>query len=460
MHILIIDDDNSVLASLSLLLKQHNFNISEARNPASALEFLKQKAVDLILQDMNFSRSTQGEEGLALLRDIKKTAPQIPVILMTAWGSISLAVAGMRLGASDFITKPWDNPVLIKTINTIIGLPKKEMRSVINREDLDKDCDFSSIIGNAPNILNCLNTVARVCATDASVLIIGESGTGKELIAEAIHRNSNRSKEALVKVNLGAVNADLFEREMFGHIRGAFTDAKQDSPGLFSSADNGTIFLDEIGELALSSQVKLLRVLQDQKFQAIGSSKTTSVNVRIISATNRDLEKLINQGDFREDLFYRINLITIHLPPLRERTSDIPLLAKHHLKKTCIRYQLPPAILTSSAQVWLQRQIWPGNIRQLCQTIERAALVSGNHELDEHDFIQHSQHALTQETRPKATNNLNGNTLEEIEKNAISQAMKQLDNNISKVASHLGLSRAALYRRLEKYGFKKTEGDT
>lgn len=461
--ILVVDDDVSVTASLTLLLKQYKFKVIKAHSPHEALEIIKQTAVDLVLQDMNFTRSTTGEEGMELLQEMKVNQPDLPIILMTAWGSIALAVEGMRLGASDFITKPWDNDHLIRTINTIVGLSTQNAHEtsstnqLLSRSSLSQLGDFSAVVGESPAILKVLTTVARVCKTDASVLILGESGTGKEVIADAIHLNSKRHQKAMVKVNLGGISPSLFESEMFGHVKGAFTDAKQSREGRFSAANNSSIFLDELGELDKSSQVKLLRVLQDQNFQQVGSSINTSVNVRVISATNQNLEDMVANDSFREDLFYRINLITITLPPLRERSSDIPLLAKNHLNKISKLYGVEQASLSSAALQWLQQQPWPGNIRQLCQNIERVLLMSGKSHLELSDFTEreNNQNERIKIHDEPLNNNANipldNVTLEQMEKLMIERSLSAYQFNISKVADALGLSRASLYRRIEKH---------
>src|SRR5215212_3517166 len=309
--ILIVDDDRSVTASLALLLKQAGLESVAVGSPEEALDVLRQRPCQLVIQDMNFTRRTSGEEGLALLRDIRKATPTIPVILITAWGSIGLAVEGMKAGASDFITKPWTNPQLLQTVRTALGLAASRPMSedgLPTREELDARFDFGTLVGRDPRLLRILQLIGRVAPTDASVLVTGESGTGKELVADAIHRNSRRAQGPFVKVNLGGISASLFESEMFGHVRGAFTDARADRKGRFEMADGGTIFLDEIGEIDPNAQVKLLRVLQ---------------------ATNRDLGEEVPRGRFREDLLYRLNLISLRLPPLRERRTDVPLLARH-----------------------------------------------------------------------------------------------------------------------------------
>lgn len=452
--ILIIDDDSSVNTSLSLFLKQNGYGSQSATSIAQALELFKTAHFDLVLQDMNFSRQTSGEEGLSLLRQIKSLHPGIPVILMTAWGSIALAVEGIKTGAADFITKPWTNDQLLHSIRTALELAAATKFETITSSDrvvLDSKFDFSNIIGQDPKLLHILQIIARVCATDASVLITGESGTGKELIAEAIHRNSPRRNKPFIKVNLGGVSSTLFESEMFGHVRGAFTDARQDRKGRFEMAHGGTIFLDEIGDIDTTSQVKLLRVLQDRTYEVLGSSVTRTVDVRVISATNANLMELIEAGKFREDLLYRLNLIAIHVPPLRERQNDIPLLAKHFLANIGNIYRRTNLSINAEALRWLEHLPWQGNIRQFRQAIERAVLITPKDILEIDDF----QTPLTMDTSPHglSTGKQDGMAaLEEMERSMIVRYIQQFNGNISKVADAMGLSRAALYRRLEKYG--------
>ncbi|MBY0574898.1 MAG: sigma-54 dependent transcriptional regulator [Undibacterium sp.] len=457
-HILIIDDDSSVLVSLALLLKQSGYIAHTFDDPEQALEFLSTHKVDLVLQDMNFSLQTSGEEGLALLAEIKKSYPQLPVLLMTAWGSISLAVRGVKLGAADFFTKPWVNVQLVQLVNATLKFASVDIGTNTDvgtaRQALDGQYDFSEIVGEHPELLKVLATVARVAKTNASVLILGESGTGKELIFDALHRNSPRADKEAVKVNMGAITSSLFESEMFGHVRGAFTDAKADRKGHFASAHQSSLFLDEIGELSRSDQVKLLRVLQTQSYQAVGASKTEQVNVRVISATNRELAELVANGEFREDLFYRLNLITIRLPPLRERRSDIALLAKRFIVSLSADYGMQAVQLAPSAIAWLSDGDWPGNIRQLRQTLERTLLLAGKSVLEQQDFI------LSETQNPKdlqASTSLAGLTLDEVEKHMIERAMSQYQGNITRVAKSLGLSRFALYRRLEKHQIQVAE---
>jgi DNA-binding NtrC family response regulator len=453
--ILIVDDDPSVTTSLALLLKQAGYRSQSASSPEEALAIIKTEKIQLVLQDMNFSRQTSGEEGIQLLQQIKTNRPELPVILITAWGSISLAVQGIRAGASDFITKPWTHQQIIQAVDTNLGLAAAKSSSTgsLTRAELDARYDFKGIIGQDPRFLRVLELISRVTATDASVLITGESGTGKELIADAIHRNSKRKDAPFVKVNLGGIPTSLFESEMFGHVKGAFTDARSDRKGRFEIADGGTIFLDEIGDLDTSSQVKLLRVLQDRTYEALGSSAMRTVDVRVITATNRNLTELVAAGQFREDLLYRLNLIAVHLPPLRERIEDIRLIADDLLENLAKVYRRERLAIDEAAIRWLQNQRWPGNIRQLRHLIERALLLSGKAILLVEDFELTLEMDRRDENRD-ALPQVGSMTIDNLEKAMIVKAMKHYGGNISKVADALGLSRAALYRRFEKYGIK------
>ncbi len=451
--ILIVDDDRSVTASLALLLKQAGLASIVASSPDEALDLLRRQPCQLIIQDMNFSRRTSGEEGLALLRQIKAATPSIPVILITAWGSIALAVEGMKAGAADFVTKPWTNQQVLHTVQTTLGLVQTRAQAderALTREELDARFDFGDLVGQDPRMLRILQLVGRVAPTDASVLITGESGTGKELVAEAIHRNSRRAARPFVKVNLGGISSSLFESEMFGHVRGAFTDARTDRKGRFEVAHGGTIFLDEIGDLDHPSQVKMLRVLQDRTFEVLGSSQRREVDVRVVSATNRGLTEMVTRGEFREDLLYRINLMAIHLPPLRERPDDIPVLASRFLQTAGQVYRRESLSFTDAAQRWLQSQPWPGNVRQLRQWVERAVLVSTRDRLDVADFAD-SLEPARHEPAADALPPVGSMTMDEIERAMIVKSLRHHGGNVSKVAESLGLSRAALYRRFEKY---------
>ncbi|QMU30043.1 sigma-54-dependent transcriptional regulator [Adhaeribacter radiodurans] len=452
--ILIIDDDVAVRTSLGLLLKQAKYQTVSAAGAKSALYVLHQsQPIDLIILDMNFSMDTSGQDGLELLVKIKELNPQIPVILITGWGSIALAVEGMKAGAFDFVSKPWNNEHLLQTIHTALHLNKttpEPDNSNLNRKQLNQQYQFANIIGEDSALIQILRQIGQISATDASVLIEGESGTGKELIAEAIHQNSLRKNQNFVKVNLGGISSSLFESEMFGHKKGAFTDAKGDRVGRFELANKGSIFLDEIGELDLSSQVKLLRVLQDRTYEVLGDSKPRQLDIRVICATNRDLAEMVAQGKFREDLFYRINLITVKLPALRERPQDIPLLVKHFLQNLQKTYHRPSLQISETALRYLAQQPLPGNIRELKNLVERTVLVSGKDYLDIADF-QGQQPRNLKKAENQVMTGLGMMTLEEMEAVLIRQSMEQHKGNISKVAKSLGLSRGALYRRLEKF---------
>ncbi|WP_342120418.1 sigma-54-dependent transcriptional regulator [Pseudoduganella sp. OTU4001] len=452
-RILIVDDDSAVQVSLQLLLKQAGYAAHCADEPQQALQALAAHTFDLVLQDMNFSLQTSGEEGLALLAALRAAQPALPVLLMTAWGSIALAVKGMQAGAANFFTKPWDNAQLLELVRTTLAaVPPAggagDGAQGPSRAELDRQFDFAGIIGEHPKLLRVLATIGQVAATRAPVLILGESGCGKELVADALHRNSPRAALAPVKINMGAVTPSLFESEMFGHVKGAFTDARSDRKGHFATAHGSTLFLDEIGELQRPDQVKLLRVLQDQSFTPVGASRSEQADVRVVSATNRELAELVASGEFREDLFYRLNLITIRLPALRERRSDIPLLVRHIVGTVAASYGLPAASVTPAALEWLAAQPWPGNIRQLRQTLERTMLLAGRPQLDKADFLAASAH----EEGGSARLGVDGMTLDQVERLMIEKAMEQHQGNISRVAAALGLSRAALYRRLERHG--------
>ena len=445
--ILIIDDDSAVRSSLSFMLKRAGYSALAVPGPREAMDVVRSETPDLILMDMNFTLSTTGEEGLTLLKQVKIFRPDVPVILMTAWGSIQLAVQGMQAGAFDFITKPWNNAALLQRIETALELSAtpaeipQEQSDALNR---------SHIIGKSQGLTDVLNTIARIARTNASVLITGESGTGKELIAEAIHINSQRAKQPFIKVNLGGISQSLFESEMFGHKKGAFTDASADRIGRFEMANKGTIFLDEIGDLDPSCQVKLLRVLQDQTFEVLGDSRPRKTDIRVVSATNADLRKMVSERTFREDLFYRINLITVKLPALRERREDIPLLARHFADRQAEVNGLPRTEFSADALPFPTRLPFPGNIRELKNLVERTILVSGKPILDASDFD--AQYLRQDEPKAAAGSALAGMTLDEIERQTILQALERYKGNLSQVAMALGISRAALYRRLEKYG--------
>ena len=449
--ILVIDDDSAIRTSLSFMLKRAKYDVQAVSSPKEAIAIVRSVAPELILMDMNFSLTTTGDEGITLLKQVKIFQPETPVILMTAWGSIQLAVKGMQAGAFDFITKPWNNAALMQRIETALELTnqKKEEEQTVEEGKFDR----SHIVGKSKALMEVLATIERISKTNASVLITGESGTGKELIAEAVHRNSPRAKKPFVKVNLGGISQSLFESEMFGHKKGAFTDASSDRVGRFELADKGTIFLDEIGDLDLSCQVKLLRVLQEQTFEVLGDSRPRKVDIRVVSATNADLRQMVQDHTFREDLFYRINLITVHLPALRERRDDIPLLVRHFADQQCQQNGLPKVNFTPEAMKYLQSLPYPGNIRELKNLVERTLLVSGKDTLDADDFKVHS----TQKQDTPVAQDLSGLTLDEMERQRILLALEQYGYNLTQVATSLGLTRPSLYRRLEKHNINIKE---
>ena len=417
-----------------------------ADNPQAAMQVIWDvPAVELVLMDMNYSNSTDGEEGLTLLKQIKVFRPDVLCILMTAWGTIDLAVQGMRAGAFDFITKPWDNGVLLERIETATQIKNSKFKIKNSPLSLGEGLGV-----RLPSLSDIYSTVSRVAPTNAPVLITGESGTGKELIAEAIHRQSKRANGPFVKVNLGGISSSLFESEMFGHKAGSFTDAKSDRVGRFELAKGGTIFLDEIGELSLSSQVKLLRVLQDQTYEVLGDSHTRRTDVRVVCATNADLQAMVKEHTFREDLFYRINLINLRLPPLRERREDIPLLVEHFLREACLANNVPVVTASYEAIAYLQTLPFPGNIREQKNLVERALLMHDpkNDKLSAADFAAPSHPAAVPSASPKGP----AATLDDLERTAIAACIQKHSGNLSLVAKELGISRGALYRKIEKHG--------
>ena len=470
--ILVVDDDKNIRLSLKLILERNEYEVALAEGPKEAMQIVRNTpAVELVLMDLNYTRATDGEEGLTLLKQVKVFRPDLPVILMTAWGSIDLAVQGMRAGAFDFITKPWDNGVLLDRIETARSLtPAPSPRGEGSKYTQEQNqaarvttplAPWRGVGGEA--LSGILATVARVAPTNAPVLITGESGTGKELIAEAIHRQSQRANGPFVKVNLGGISTSLFESEMFGHKKGSFTDAKADRIGRFELAKGGTIFLDEIGELSLASQVKLLRVLQDQTYEVLGDSRTHRTDVRVICATNADLRAMVEEKTFREDLYYRINIINLHLPPLRDRREDIPLLVDHFLRMTCEANNLPLITASTEAIGYLQTLPFPGNIRELKNLVERALLMKdpppttpceGVEWLLTATDFQNSYTSVQRLSTPLSPWREAGGeaSLSSMGRNAIAACIAKHNGNLSLVAKELGISRGALYRKIEKHG--------
>lgn len=440
--ILIVDDDKAIRQSLALILKRKGYETLQAENPQEALSFLRERKFQLVIMDMNYSLSTTGEEGIHLLRQTKIFQPETPVILITAWGSIELAVEGMRYGAFDFITKPWNNLLLLQRIETAISLSSEPDKPNADSSNFDR-CGF---IGKNPQIEDLMKTVERIARTNAPVLILGENGTGKELIANAIHRNSLRKDAPFVMVNLGGISTSLFESEMFGHSKGAFTGAVSERKGRFEMADKGTIFLDEIGDLSQDCQVKLLRVLQQHTFERLGESRARKTDIRAICATNADLTRMVKEHTFREDLFYRINLITLRIPPLRERRDDIPLLVRHFIESAASSHNIQQPEISSEAMDYLVRLPYPGNVRQLKNMVERAVLMCVGNRIEKSDFEFLGEEQATIPT------SVSGATLEDLEKTAITEALQKYDGNLSKVATALGITRQSLYRKIEKHG--------
>ncbi|MBR5394344.1 MAG: sigma-54-dependent Fis family transcriptional regulator [Bacteroidaceae bacterium] len=469
--ILVVDDDKSIRLSLKLVLERNGYEVALADNPKAAMQVIWDvPAVELVLMDMNYSNSTDGEEGLTLLKQIKVFRPDVPCILMTAWGTIDLAVQGMRAGAFDFITKPWDNGVLLDRIETATQIKNSKFKIQNSPHSLEEGLGV-----RLPSLSDIYSTVTRVAPTNAPVLITGESGTGKELIAEAIHRQSHRANGPFVKVNLGGISTSLFESEMFGHKKGSFTDATSDRVGRFELAKGGTIFLDEIGELSPSSQVKLLRVLQDQTYEVLGDSHTRRTDARVVCATNADLRKMVEEHTFREDLFFRINLINLHLPPLRERREDIPLLVDHFLQLACAANKLPRVKVSADAIAYLQTLPFTGNIRELKNLVERALLMKASLSPNPSPVREGNQRGeclLTSndfQSNYSPTSSINtplspgrgvggeawsweGGSLDSMERSAVAACIARNNGNLSLVAKELGISRGALYRKIEKYG--------
>lgn len=437
--ILIVDDDEAIRKSLAFLLKRTGYEVETCSAPDDAVGLVRNNPYQLILMDMNYGISTTGEEGIALLRKVKVFHPDTPVILITAWGSIDLAVEGIKAGAFDFITKPWNNRLLLQRIDTALSMSSK-------KQEPSAPFDSGGIIGRNSEMLSLLDTVRRIAPTDAPVLLLGENGTGKEMIANAIHINSKRRSNPFVMVNLGGISQSLFESEMFGHVKGAFTGAVAPRKGRFELADKGTIFLDEIGDLALSSQVKMLRVLQQHTFEVLGDSRPRKVDIRVVCATNADIPAMVAEGTFREDLFYRINLITLRVPPLRERADDIPLLVRHFMASFASASGSAVKEIDADAMEYLTRLQYPGNIRQLKNMIERAVLMGGER-LVTSDFS--SQPGAESEVE----RHIRG-TLADTELTAIEQALERTNGNHTAAARILGVTRQTLYRRMAKYGLK------
>lgn len=452
-RILIADDQPDVITALRLLLKGESYDITPASSPAAALKVVERQELDLVLIDLNYTRdTTSGAEGMELLSRIRGIDPTLPVVVMTAWGSVDIAVEAMRRGARDFIQKPWENARLLAVLQTQIELAQALRRTQrLEAENLTLRDDGGAakrpqVVAESSAMKSILNVVERIGPADANVLITGENGTGKEVVARSLHAVSNRAAKPLVSVNAGALAEGLFESELFGHVRGAFTDAKTDRVGRFELADGGTLFLDEIANVPMTLQPKLLRVLETGEFERVGSSKTRKVNVRVISATNADLKTDAAAGRFRQDLMFRLNTVEIHLPPLRDRREDIAPLAEHFLLQHSERYRRGRMWFTDQALDALRAHSWPGNVRELDHVIERAVLLTSGETVTAMDLALQTTPAAQLSAR------LEEMSLEDAERLLIKKALARFDGNANRAAEALGLSRSALYRRLQKYG--------
>jgi two-component system response regulator HydG len=450
-NILIVDDDIDVLFTAKLLLGDYYKKIQTVSEPSQLPDLVASGGFDLVLLDMNYAGSeTSGKEGIKWLNKIKQIDPSIVVVMMTAYSSVDLAIQAIKQGAADFVVKPWQNEKLLATLSSAYELKKSKqtVHKLQNTQRLiadDIDKKFGEFIGASEAMKQLYTIIEKVAQTDANVLILGENGTGKELVARSIHRQSHRAKEALISVDLGSISDTLFESELFGHVKGAFTDAREDRAGRFEIASGSTLFLDEIGNLPLTLQSKLLTALQNRQVTRLGSNKNIPVDIRLICATNLPVYEKVDSGEFREDLLYRIKTIEIHLPPLREREGDIPLLASYFLDLYTKKYRKPTMKLSAETLSKLEKYAWPGNVRELQHAIERAVVMSDGVILKPHDFFFHES---------KKQSKSDTFNLEQNEQATIRRALEKHNDNISKAARDLGLTRAALYRRMEKYGIR------
>jgi DNA-binding NtrC family response regulator len=445
-RILVADDQPDVLEALRLLLKAEGYQIETAKSPSAVLKAVEARDFSLAIIDLNYARdTTSGQEGLDLLAKLQTADPSLPVVVMTAWASVEVAVEAMRRGAKDFITKPWENPRLIAIVRNQIELAGavRAYRRLEQENQILRGKGGPTLIAQAPSMRPVLDIIARVGPSDANVLITGENGTGKGVVAQALHAVSVRAAKPFIAVNMGGLPEGVFESELFGHVRGAFTDAKVDRAGRFELADSGTLFMDEIGNIPMSQQAKILRTLETGEFERVGSSRTSRTNVRLISATNSDLNAEVAAGKFRQDLLFRLNTIHLHLPPLRERREDIALLAQHFLKAHVARYHKPITGFDEAALEAMKDYSWPGNVRELDHSVERGVLMTQGKVIRAPDLGLNAG-----QSAPR----LEDMSLEEVESFLIKKTLARCDGNARKAAEELGLSRSAFYRRLEKYG--------
>ena len=450
--VLFIDDDIDVLQAAKLFLKQHLERIDTEANPEMISTLLKNESYDVILLDMNFTRDvSSGYEGFLWLEKILDIDPSAVVVLITAYGDVEMAVRAIKEGAVDFVLKPWENQKLLATIFAAMRLRQSRIEAASLRSkqktlSADLDQPFSDFIGVCPAMQKVFDTISKVAKTDANVLILGENVTGKELVARELHRQSKRANEVFISVDMGALTETLFESELFGHVKGAFTDAKEDRTGRFEIASGGSLFLDEIGNLPLPLQAKLLTVLQNRKITRIGSNKAIDIDIRLICATNLPILEMVSNREFRQDLLYRINTVEISLPPLRERQEDIPLLADHFLAMYSKKYNRPNKRVSAAGMKKLLKYHWPGNVREIQHSIERAVILSDSQVIQPGDFYFNTPESSEDSM---IFDNYN---LEDVEKMVIRKAMSKYGGNISQAARELGLTRTSLYRRLGKYG--------
>ncbi|UII26609.1 sigma-54 dependent transcriptional regulator [Fulvivirga maritima] len=454
-RILIVDDNEDLLKAAKIFLKRHFEQVDLEKNPQAIPSLITNEDYDVILLDMNFTKDvSSGKEGYYWLEKILEIDPSAVVVLITAYGDVQMAVKAIKAGATDFVLKPWENEKLLATLYSAMKLrqTRQEVEDLkIKQKEINLQINsrYEDIIGKSSAIRKVFETIDRVAGTDANVLILGENGTGKELIARALHNNSNRKDEVFINVDLGSVSETLFESELFGHKKGAFTDAKEDRAGRFEIANKGTLFLDEIGNLSLPLQAKILTAIQSRKVSRVGANKETNIDIRLVCATNMPLYDMVKDNKFRQDLLYRINTIEIELPALRERIEDIPLLANHFLKQYAEKYEKPALKISDAAVSRMQKHHWPGNIRELQHAIERAVIMSGSQVLQPEDFNFNAQ---PQNTMEGENVTLDQFKLEDVEKILIRKVLKKYNGNITQAASELGLTRSSLYRRLEKYG--------
>jgi DNA-binding NtrC family response regulator len=458
-RVLVADDDKDVLTALELLLDREQMEALLVGSPAEAVDAVKANSFAAALLDLNFSvDTTAGQEGIALIDRLKSLDETLPIIVMTGWGTVSLATQAMQAGAADFVEKPWENERLISILRTQIALGQSlRARTRLSGENALLRAELlpeagRAFIAESPSMRRLLETVGQIASSPVNILLTGENGTGKSLLARTIHHQSARSAQPFIAVNMGSISEALFESEMFGHVKGAFTDAKDARIGRFELADGGTLFLDEIGNIPLTQQAKLLSVLEDCRFEKVGSSRTDRVDVRVISATNANINQMISDQVFRKDLLYRLNTVELEIPPLRERSEDIPLLAEHFIRDLGQQYDRAIPVLSRAARRVLVKYAWPGNVRELHNVLERAVLLSRGSPIGvEHLMLESKSASEAAASSMREGSDFNTSTMDDIERQAIIARIAHFGGNMTKAAQSLGLSRSAFYRRLEKF---------